>query len=239
LIVADQMKQDSDSPIPADNPIGFMRAPTPQLRTLIAQQREVLPAADFAEMVGYIRTLFAKYATALIAARSGAERGRALHRMMDSAIATAASVPVSCRSGCCGCCHSEVEVTRDEASVLKERVLGGVEIDRSRLQQQAARERLSPAWKNFWSPENRCIFLSTEGTCRIYEDRPAACRRLLVTTPAEGCTTAGAAIAPVRILLAEVLLSAAVSVDTEAFGSLSRMLQLELQEPGEPRPPSG
>jgi Fe-S-cluster containining protein len=223
------MVPDPANKAPADNPIGFIRAPTPQLRALIAEQRQVLPAADFSEMLGYIRKLFEKYTTALAAAPAGPDRGRALHQMMDGAVATAANIAVSCRAGCCGCCHSEVEITRDEAAALRERVHGGVEIDRSRLAAQASRERMSPEWKKFWSPANRCVFLSEEGTCRIYEDRPAVCRRLLVTTPPEACTTAGATLAPVRILLAEILLSAAVSMDDSAFGSLSKMLQPALQ----------
>jgi hypothetical protein len=55
------------------------------------------------------------------------------------------------------------------------------------------------------------------------------CRRLLVTTPPEACTTAGAPIAPVRILLAEVLLSAAVSQEGQTFSSMSKMLQPALE----------
>jgi Fe-S-cluster containining protein len=216
-------------PPAAENPIGFIRSPTPQLRALIAGQQRVLPAADFAEMVGTIRRLFEKYTAALGVALAGLERGRALHQMMDAAVASASHVAVSCRRGCCGSCHSEVEITQDEAAVLRERVRGGVEIDQGRLETQAARERMSPAWKNFWSTENRCVLLSAEGTCRIYEDRPAVCRRLLVTTPPEACTTAGAALAPVRILLAEVLLSAAISLGDRGFGSLSKMLRPMLQ----------
>ena len=214
---------------PAGNPIGFIRSTTPQLRALIAEQQSALPAADFDGMVGQIRRLFEKYTTALAVAPAGLERGRALHRMMDSAVATASHVAASCRCGCCGCCHSEVEITPDEAAVLRERVLGGVEVDHARLEVQAARKRSSPAWANFWSLENRCVFLSTEGTCRVYEDRPAVCRRLLVTTPPEACTTAGAALAPVRILLAEILLSATISMDDRGFASLSKMLWRELR----------
>jgi Fe-S-cluster containining protein len=196
----------------------------------VDDQRSALPPAGFAEMLGHLRRQFGEYTNALASAPAGAERGRLLHRMMDDAIASAPHVPVSCRSGCYGCCHSEVEITPDEAAVLRERVLAGFEIDRSRLAVQAARERMNPAWAKFWSQENRCVFLSAEGTCRIYEDRPAVCRRFLVTSPPEACTTPGAALAPVRILLVEILLSAAVSMDGATFGSLSKMLTSGLQK---------
>jgi Fe-S-cluster containining protein len=216
--------------VPSESPIGFMRAPTHQLNLFIADQQRSLPAAEFAQMVEQVRSVFEKYTAVLAGTPPGVERGRTLHRMIDSAIETAASVPVSCRYGCCGCCHNEVEVTSDEAALLRERVLGGVEIDEERLNHQASRERKSADWAKFWHPTNACVFLSPAGSCRIYEDRPCVCRRLLVTTPPEACTTAGAPVAPVRILMAEILLSAAASFDESGFASLSKMLQRALDE---------
>jgi hypothetical protein len=44
------------------------------------------------------------------------------------------------------------------------------------------------------------------------------------------CTTADAAIAPVQILLAEILLSAALSLNGRAGASLAKMLLAELPE---------
>ena len=209
---------------PAGDPIGFIRAPTPQLRAFVAEQRRSMPEGDFAEMMVQIRGLFTKYATALEVTPPGAERARLLHRMMETAVATASGVAVSCRVGCCGCCHFEVEVTQDEGELLRDRVLGGVSVDRDLVRIQASRERKSLDWVKFWNPENRCVFLDAAGSCRIYEDRPSACRRLLVTTPAEACTTQGAEIAPVRMLLAEILLSAAIGIDPSGLSSISKKL---------------
>lgn len=222
------MSLDPAVPPADDAPLAFTRCPTPYLRSVVEAQRQALPPADFAEMMAMIRNLYGKYAAALAAAPSGAERGRVLHHLTDQAVATAAEVPVSCRRGCSGCCHFEVEITRDEAAVLAERVRDGVAVDRARLASQAARPRLSPEWAKFFSAENRCVFLGDDGACRIYDDRPSACRRLLVTSPAEACTTAGAAVAPVRILLAEILLSAAVDASAGEFASLPRLLHAEL-----------
>lgn len=205
-----------------------MRCPTPQLRSVVDAQQQALSPDDFGEMMAAIRGLYEKYADGLEGVTAGEERARVLHRMMDQAVATAANVAVSCRRGCAGCCHYEVEITGDEAVVLAERVRDGIGIDRARLADQAARPRLSPAWARFFAAENRCVFLGDEGACRIYEDRPAACRRLLVTSPAEACTTAGAAVAPVRILLAEILLSAAVDLAEGEFASLPRLLHRAL-----------
>jgi hypothetical protein len=91
-----------------------------------------------------------------------------------------------------------VEITSDDAAVLKLVVDEGRVIDRERLAIQAARERKSPEWRKFWSKENRCVFLGEDGACGIYEDRPSVCRKHVVTTPASACTTDGAAVAPVQ-----------------------------------------
>jgi hypothetical protein len=85
------------------------------------------------------------------------------------------------------------------------------------------------------SKENRCVFLGDDGACGIYEDRPSVCRKHVVTTPAAACTTEGAAVAPVQVLLAEILLSAGLSLDGVEFGSLAKMLTRQLDGPGGPR----
>lgn len=212
-----------------ENPIGFIRSSTPQLRALVAEQRSALTPAAFEEFIGRVRDRFDKCTADLAAAPAGAPRGRVLEEMMSDVIASVPLVAVSCKKGCYGCCHSEVEITADEADVLRDKVLGGIDIDLDRLEVQAARERLSPSWTKFWSVENRCVFLSAEGACRVYEDRPAVCRRLLVTTPPEACTIEYAAIAPVHILLAEILLSAAISLNNTGCSSLPKLLLASLR----------
>jgi len=143
-----------------------------------------------------------------------------------------AMLPLACSKGCSGCCHYEVEITSDDAAVLKVVLDAGRVIDRERLAVQAARERKSPEWRKFWSKENRCVFLGDDGACGIYEDRPSVCRKHVVTTPAAACTTDGAAVAPVQVLLAEILLSAGLSLEGVEFGSLAKMLTLEFDSRG-------
>jgi Fe-S-cluster containining protein len=209
----------------------FIAVMTPQLRSAVAQHRASLPGPEFAELVSNIRSLFSKFTAKLLEFEPGVRRGVALHQLMDRELKAASHVTVSCAKGCAGCCHYEVEVTRDEAEVLRAVVLGGVPIDRPRLELQAARERKSPEWNRYGSPENRCVFLGEDGGCRIYEHRPSICRKHMVTSPAAACTTAGAPVAPVQILLAEILLSAALSLGTDegSHGSLARMLRTALR----------
>jgi Fe-S-cluster containining protein len=115
-------------------------------------------------------------------------------------------------------------VTTDEATVLHALVSGGIAIDRDRLELQSRRERKSADWLRFFHPENRCVFLGDDNACRIYEHRPSICRKHLVTTPADACTTTGMRIAPVEILMAEILLSAALSIEGTSSGSLAKLL---------------
>ena len=223
---------------PLENPLSFIARPTPQLRATLTQYQASLPPADFADLLALIRSAFGKYTAKLLEFRAGPERASALHQMMDKELKAADGLPVTCGRGCSGCCHYEVEIMRDEAEILKSVVQQGFPIDRSRLEEQASRARQGVEWSRFWSPQNRCVFLGANGACQVYEERPAICRKHLVTTPASACTTAGAAVAPVQVLMAEILLSAAVSLYGTAFASLSKML-LAAQQCDEAAPASG
>jgi Fe-S-cluster containining protein len=214
----------------AEHPLKFIARPTPQLRATVEQQQASLPPEQFAEMMVSIRSVFRKFTAKLAQFHPGVDRGRALHEMIEREMGAVAFIQTSCGKGCSGCCSYEVEVTQNEAAILKERVLGGYVIDRDRLRVQAARERKSPEWRRFGNKDNRCVFLGDDGACQIYEDRPAICRKHMVTTPAAACTTEGAAVAPVQVLLAEILLSAEASLEGTEIGSLAKMLKNALDE---------
>lgn len=209
--------------------LGFIARPTPQLRTLLRQQQTQLPASEFAEFLVVVRSLFAKYQAHLRESPPGAERARSLHRLMNRELAATATLPITCGRGCAGCCHYEVEVTPDEAALIAETVNAGLVIDRERLALQAARERKSPEWRRFNHRDNRCVFLGDDNACRIYEQRPSICRKHVVTTPPANCTTEGAPVAPVQVLLAEILLSTALSLDDREMGSLPRLVAQHLE----------
>ena len=209
-------------------PLGFMGKATPQLRATVEKYQLLLPTAEFEKLIATIRSAFGKYQARLLQFQPGVERGRALHEMMDREMGAVAMLPVTCGKGCSGCCHYEVEITSDDAAVLNAVVQAGREIDHEKLSVQAARERRSPEWRRFGSKDNRCVFLDASGACGIYEDRPAVCRKHMVTTPAADCTTEGAAVAPVQVLLADILLSAELSIAGTEFGSLPKLLQKSL-----------
>jgi uncharacterized protein len=217
---------------PGSDALAFIAKPTATLRAVIGQQQGLLPETEFDGLVNVVRSAFQKYTNKLLEFAPGVLRAEVLHALMERETAAAAQVKVTCRKGCSGCCHYEVEVTSDEAALLADVVRAGCQVDRDRLKIQAARERRSPKWLEFGSAENRCVFLGADGACRIYADRPASCRKLVVTSPPESCTTTGATVLPVQLLLAEILLSAALSIPDTSFGSISKMLLPELERAG-------
>ena len=124
----------------------------------------------------------------------------------------AAGHPISCRMGCAACCRMLVPVSAPEAFALKDMILALPDARRARmmtkLSETRARveqagllarltdvaettqplidEEMEPLNREYYALRMPCPFLENE-TCSIYEDRPAACRELLVTTPAELC----------------------------------------------------
>ncbi len=119
---------------------------------------------------------------------------------------------VSCRMGCAACCRMLVPLSAPEAFALREYVaqlptdrqtflLTRLSDTKDRLSRMGLWERLhdvaeasSPLSDEELDPINRayyalripCPYLEHE-MCSIYEARPAACRELLVTSPAELC----------------------------------------------------
>lgn len=211
-----------------DSAFDFIATPTLPLRAALVHLHTVLSPDEFEEMIGAARGVHERASAHLREFAPGAARGRELHRLLDREIAAATPANVSCRRGCTGCCHYEVEITGDEADLLREAVLGGIAVDRLRLAAQAARERKSPEWARLGAVQNRCVFLGDDGACRVYEDRPSSCRKHLVTSPPAACTTPGAAVAPVPNLAAEILLSAALGLDA-VCASLPKLLQAALR----------
>jgi Fe-S-cluster containining protein len=119
---------------------------------------------------------------------------------------------VSCQKGCAACCRMLVPISPPEAFALKTMVdalpderrkvlLDRLSSARVRLQETEILARLTalvesehpltdedmePINRDYYALRMACPFLEEE-TCSIYEDRPAACRELLVTTPPDLC----------------------------------------------------
>ena len=94
---------------------------------------------------------------------------------------------VKCRQGCSYCCYMNVDISRDEAllikMVIKEKRL---KIDMPRLKHQAKNQGLK-AWRKLKPKQQKCVFLGESALCMIYEHRPAPCRKLLVISDPKLC----------------------------------------------------
>ncbi len=119
---------------------------------------------------------------------------------------------VSCQKGCAACCRMLVPISAPEAFALAHRIGRLEQPERDRLlakldlaQQQLARagvlnqlsalaessdpisdEAIEPVNRAYYALRMPCPFLDNEA-CSIYEDRPAACRELAVTSPSTDC----------------------------------------------------
>ena len=119
---------------------------------------------------------------------------------------------ISCRKGCASCCRMMVPVSPPEAFRLRKTITHLPESQQGQIRERIATIKtalldngllfplqelgestlqksdhdIEPLNQAYYSLRLPCPFLENE-VCSIYEDRPAACRELLVTSPAELC----------------------------------------------------
>lgn len=126
--------------------------------------------------------------------------------------ATEAGRAISCRIGCAACCRMLVPLSAPEAFALRDYVeqlptdqrtllLNRLSDTKDRIKRAGLWDRLNdvaeasnpitdeeldPINRSYYALRMPCPYLENE-LCSIYEARPAACRELLVTSPAELC----------------------------------------------------
>lgn len=119
---------------------------------------------------------------------------------------------VSCKKGCAACCRMLIPLSAPEAFALasavkgwpaerREAALSRLGDARARLERaglltplrelaeserQLGDDTFEPINHAYYALRLPCPFL-VEESCSIYDDRPSACRELLVTSPAEWC----------------------------------------------------
>lgn len=150
-----------------------------------------------------------------------------IHTLVDASVAETMAGPhgrkVRCREGCAACCRLHVNITAAEASLLLGYIEDvGVPVDWHEVARQAPLN--FHEWQGQTAKQRRCVFLYAE-RCMVYEHRPNACRKYMVTTDPAKCDTVrhpGQQVGLVAALEAEVVVSA--SLATLKAGSLPRML---------------
>lgn len=94
-----------------------------------------------------------------------------------------------CKKGCTDCCHTQASITNEEADLLVSKIHDGLEIDEKRLKIQMEAKNDSTAFFKIKFEDRKCIFLSQDGSCSVYEDRPSVCRTNAVIGDASQCNT--------------------------------------------------
>lgn len=154
-------------------------------------------------------------------------RAHSFHKIIDENIEETkitSAIQPSCKKGCAYCCYIEVRVTEDEAAlIVKWAREQEIEINLNSLQTQLL------GHENISYKDRRCVFLNNENQCKIYEHRPAACRKYLVKSEPFKCNSEKHIKGVVEVYAsnaAEILASAAMNV--QKSGNLSEMLLEEL-----------
>lgn len=99
---------------------------------------------------------------------------------------SATSSDIRCGKGCSHCCHGPVEIWPHEAALLVEITREtGMELDKARLERQS--RHTADTWRQQPVADTACVFLGSDGACKVYQFRPNACRKLLVVTDPALC----------------------------------------------------
>src|SRR5688572_1921436 len=128
---------------------------TAGLKAFIENHKSQLSHEEFEKLKWDIDVAMDFFMQDLMQFAPGSPRGRRVHELLENEIEKASSIAVSCKKGCGACCHFEVEVTHDDAEVLKSVMLAKAAINLIRLESLAKRERQGAEWKKGVVPANR------------------------------------------------------------------------------------
>ena len=169
--------------------------------------------------------------------KSTIERARFVHQKVDEYNQEIFAHPVlvemmPCKSGCTGCCHTQVSVTEDEANLLYYNISNGVDIDYHLLSLQNEKGNTTSDYYKLSYKERKCVFLDDKGTCKVYNDRPSVCRTNAVVGDSAQCSTDGKEQGPIRLVKtskADMVIVGAYAWANES-GTLPLMLSKVLKE---------
>ncbi len=200
----------------------FLVKATFKLRSITQYYFQTLDTPGFQEYVTNLKAFTDSIREQLLTVAAGPTRARLMHTLINRDIEALTNTKTTCHKGCGSCCYFEVEVTTEEASRLAELILGGLEINHSHLELQAGRISRSSKWESGITDTNRCVFLGDDEACRVYEARPSACRKHMVTSPPSECKTITGKPTIVLLPFTEAIISASLNLLSEPLTSLSK-----------------
>ena len=136
---------------------------------------------------------------------------------------------ITCRKGCAHCCSQIVAISAIEAALLARAIRDNfLSIDMAKLERQQVRN--DATWLEL-SPEDRtCVFLGEGNLCRVYDDRPASCRKYFSISDPSACDLVANPGGRTQVwfaLNAEIVTSAMFTVSPTGF--LPDLLLAELR----------
>jgi len=140
---------------------------------------------------------------------------------------------ISCKKGCSYCCHINVDISMDEAKLIVEHcVEKSIPIYVERLKAQLG---MNNDKRRNLGENTACAFLDVEqGTCNVYEYRPAACRKYIVFSDPLLCDAKenpGATVTQFINQKAE-LITAGI-MNNSAFGPMAELVLETLKNRGD------
>lgn len=159
----------------------------------------------------------------------------AVHKGIDDAVTltkrTKNGRKIVCKRGCAACCKVHVSITPSEAQlIVKWCEVNNVAIDVDKVRRQAMHGFAT--WGLQSPGERRCVFLTKDNSCSVYDVRPMACRKYFVASDPANCDSVkrpGAEVAVVATHEAEVMFSALFTVEPGAT-TMPKLLLKELDQ---------
>lgn len=115
-----------------------------------------------------------------------------LYKTMDPfAEEYAAKLNASCRKGCAHCCYLLATATLPEGMLIAEKLLNSEDWESwiPKLRHAALEHSYKGINKvNYFNKGLPCVFLGEGNLCRVYAERPSACRYHYVVSPPENCS---------------------------------------------------
>jgi len=146
-------------------------------------------------------------------------------------------IPISCKKGCNWCCQQMVFITQAEASLLVSKLQDRIKtqpqiIDKLKEQSKYNEGQIDEFWL-LPKEKSACVFLTSNGLCSVYKDRPNSCRNLMVTSEPSFCSKESQNNVEKFVSVnGEIMASAVLSLPNQVYEPMPILLLKEMKNRG-------